>query len=144
MIALMKIKEAERLLAEGKLSHRKIARAVGISRATVGGIASGKRPDYEARQRARALAANEPLGPLARCPGCGGLVYMPCRLCTVRKSKAFEQEVARAGRRRARELAQRRLLAAVRNASQDREAAVTGSERHFPAAEPAGGASDCK
>jgi hypothetical protein len=143
MIALMKIKEAERLLAEGKLSHRKIALAVGISRATVGGIASGRRPDYEARQRARAVA-NEPLGPLARCPGCGGLVYMPCRLCTVRKMKVFEREVARAGRRHARELAQRRLLAAVRRASQQRAAAVVGSGPYFPAAEPAGGASDCK
>ena len=143
MIALMKIKEAERLLAEGKLSHRKIAKAVGISRATVGGIASGKRPDYEARQRARAVAS-EPLGSLARCPGCGGLVYMPCRLCTVRKAKAFEREVARAGRRRARELAARRLLAAVHKASQQRDAAVAGPERYWPPAELAGGASDCK
>ena len=143
MIALMKIKEAERLLAEGKLSHRKIALAVGISRATVGGIASGKRPDYEARQRARAMES-EPLGPLARCPGCGGLVYSPCRLCTIRAAKAYEQEVARAGRRRARELAQKRLLAAVRRASQQREAAVARLGRYLPPAELAGGTSDCK
>jgi hypothetical protein len=143
MIALMKIKEAERLLAEGKLSYRKIALAVGISRATVSGIASGNRPDYEARRRARALES-EPLGPLARCPGCGGLVYSPCRLCTIRAAKTYEREVARAGRRRARELAQRRLLAAVRRPSQEREAAVAGAERYWPPAELGGGASDCR
>jgi hypothetical protein len=143
MIELIKIKEAERLLAEGKLSFRKIALAVGISRATVGGIAAGKRPDYEARQRARA-AAREPLGPLARCPGCGGLVYTPCRLCSVRQAKAYEQDVARAGRRRIRELAQKRLLAAVRRASLEHEAIADGSLHHFPVAEPGGGGSDCK
>ncbi len=143
MIALMKIKEAERLLAEGKLSHRKIAKAVGISRATVGAIASGRRPDYEARRRARASQV-EPLGPLARCPGCGGLVHMPCRLCSLRNAKAYEQDVACAHRRRARELAAKRLLAAVRAARRDREVAMASSVRHFPADELAGGASDCK
>ncbi|MBI3838414.1 MAG: hypothetical protein HY288_10840 [Planctomycetia bacterium] len=143
MIALVKIKEAQRLLAEGKLSHRKIAQATGISRATVGAIASGRRPDYEARQRARA-SANEPLGPLGRCPGCGGLVYMPCRLCGARKAKEHEQEVARAHRRRARELAAKRLLSAVRRASREREAAVARSQRYLPPAELDGGAPDCK
>jgi hypothetical protein len=42
MIALVKVKEVERMLVEGKLSHRKIAKATGVSRATVGAIAAGK------------------------------------------------------------------------------------------------------
>lgn len=91
MLALGKVKEVERLLAEGKLSQRKIAQAVGVSRATVSGIASGKRPDYEARTHDRAEEEFEPLGPIERCPSCGGRVYMPCRLCRVRKLKAQKQ-----------------------------------------------------
>ena len=112
MIARMKIKEAERMLTEGKLSHRRIAKAIGISRATVGAIASGKRPDYETRQLVRA-SQREPLGPLARCPECGGMVHTPCRLCRLRNAKAQEQEVVRKFRQRARELALKRLVAAV-------------------------------
>jgi hypothetical protein len=141
MLALAKVKAAERLLSEGKLSHRRIARTVGMSRASVGAIALGRRPDYEARELARA-AQEEPLGPLARCPQCGGMVYTPCRLCRVRAMLLTEQEAARALRKRARELAMKRLVAAVWRASQSREAADRG-RLHFPA--PAGGgASDCK
>lgn len=123
MLPLVKVKEAERLLIEGQLSHRQIAAAVGISRTSVGEIAAGRRPDYEARWLARA-AENEPLGPLARCPGCGGRVHMPCRLCRVRRWKAKHLAIVRAARRKARELAIKRLLAAVWKASQDREAAI--------------------
>jgi hypothetical protein len=39
---------------------------------------------------------------------------MPCRLCRVRQLKAQEQATLRVMRRQARELAFRRLLAAVR------------------------------
>lgn len=141
MIDLAKIKEAERMLAEGTFSHRKIAKAVGISRATVGKIASGERPDYEARRLARA-SEPEPTGPLTRCSGCGGMVHTPCRLCRIRKLKAQQQEVARAVRRRTREQALRRLVAAVRKASQEREAAQHAAD-HLPAA-ATGGASDCR
>ena len=28
------------------------------------------------------------MGPPRRCPNCGGLVYVPCRLCRVRKTLA--------------------------------------------------------
>ncbi len=149
MLPLGKVKEAERLLAEGRLSHRKIALLVGISRATVGTIAAGRRPDYEARWAARA-AANEPLGPLGRCPGCGGLVHMPCRLCRVRQWKAQHQALARAVRQQTRTLALKRLVAAVWRASQDREAGIE-RERAAPqtAQLPAGrlaegGSADCK
>jgi transcriptional regulator with XRE-family HTH domain len=117
MLALPKVREIERLLLEGKLSYRRIATTLGVSRSTVSAIANGKRPDYEARLRAR-LADEEPLGPLARCPTCGGRVYLPCRLCRVRQLKAQERETLRAMRRHARQLALRRLLSALRQAAE--------------------------
>lgn len=112
MLAPGKVLEVQKLLAAGLLSQRKIARTLGVSRATVSAIASGKRPDYEARMRARA-AEFEPLGPIERCVTCGGRVYMPCHLCRVRKFKA-EQDRLKQFRRKAREEALRRLLSAVR------------------------------
>ncbi|MEX0678908.1 MAG: helix-turn-helix domain-containing protein [Pirellulales bacterium] len=123
MLALAKVKEVRRLLNEGKLSQRKIAAAIGVSRATVSAIARGKRPDYEPRMRARA-AEFEPLGPIERCPSCGGRVYMPCRLCRVRKMNAREQRRLLAMRRWAREQAIKRLLSAIHKANQKREAQV--------------------
>lgn len=115
MLASAKVKEVRRLLAEGKLSQRKIAEAVGVSRSIVSGIARGVRPDYESRTRAQA-AEFEPLGPIERCPSCGGKVYMPCRLCRVRKTKTRENARLRALRRLAREQLIGRLLSAVRDA----------------------------
>ena len=53
MIAPSIANQIKRLLAEGKYSQRKIARMTGVSRGTVGAIAGGKRPDYEARARER-------------------------------------------------------------------------------------------
>lgn len=95
MIAVSKVDEIRQLLAEGRLSQRQIAKATGISRATVGAIAAGKRPDYSLRQRPRDALEDEPLGPLARCGGCGGLVHMPCRLCRIRALKEAERRLAR-------------------------------------------------
>ncbi len=137
MLAKEKVEETRRLLSETSLSHRKIAKRLGVSRATVGAIASGKRPDYEARRRAQAMV-DEPLGPIVRCPDCGGKVYAPCRLCHVRKLKADEAERVRALRRKARELAAKRLLAAVRKANRDSKS----PNPYFVA--DAVGPSDCK
>lgn len=137
MIELSLIKEAERLLAEGQLSQRRIAATVGISRATVGAIAAGRRPDYEAIRAARA-GELEPSGPPARCPNCGGLVYTPCRLCQVRSMKNQEAEVARKARRQARQRAVARLLAAV--ASQQRQSPP--ADFYLPV--DGAGPSDCK
>lgn len=128
MLALAKVKEVKRLLAEGKLSQRRIAKAIGVSRATVSGIASGKRPDYEPRMRARAdVEEVERLGPIARCPSCGGRIYMPCRLCRLRKMKAREETRLRAMRRRARQQAIERLISAVRKANHAPEAELDSS-----------------
>lgn len=82
------VQEVYRLLAEGKLSHRRIAKATGISRTSVGAIANGQRPDY-----ALPASDDDPLltGPASRCVGCGGMVYMPCQLCQVRAMKRKEK-----------------------------------------------------
>lgn len=83
------VQEVLRLLAEDRLSQRGIARQLRISRGTVLAIAKGRRPDYEALRRRR--RADLPQGPPVRCPGCGGLVQMPCLLCRVRAQKEHER-----------------------------------------------------
>jgi transcriptional regulator with XRE-family HTH domain len=88
MIAPQIVDEVRRLLAEGRLSQRQIARATGVSRGTVGAIASGRRPDYHNLRPALDEDLLQPTGPPQRCPGCGGMVYLPCRLCRVRRLKA--------------------------------------------------------
>jgi hypothetical protein len=80
MIAMELVEEITRLLAEGRLSQRSIARLTGVSRGTIGAIASGKRP----APREKPEEEEMPTGPPQRCPGCGGYVYLPCRLCRVR------------------------------------------------------------
>ena len=88
MITPPVVQEVRRLLAKGNLSQRKIAGLTGISRGTVGAIAAGRRPDHVSLGRAAKDVFPEPAGPLQRCPGCGGMVYMPCRLCQARALKA--------------------------------------------------------
>jgi len=117
MIAEAKICEVRRLLEVGGLSHRKIAKMVGISRVVVGTIADGTRPDYEARRHARQEDYPETLGPLGRCAGCGGLVYAPCRLCRVRAIKEKQFRAVRLARRRAHEDTLRELLHQLREQS---------------------------
>ena len=142
MLAPGKYREVKRLLAEDKLSHRQIGEMVGMSRTTVGAISSGKRPDYEARRLEQVGEPAEQAGPWERCGGCGGMVYKPCRLCRVRKAKEQEQDRLRLLRRRARQLALKRLLEAVQKANRAYEAAEY-AERYAPA-DFGGGASDCK
>ena len=77
------VDEIRRLLAAGQWSMRKIARELRVSRGTVGAIAHGRRPDRLPRPADDDLLL--PRGPLRRCPGCGGMVYLPCLLCRVRR-----------------------------------------------------------
>jgi len=88
MIALEIVLDIKRQLADGKLSQRQIARQTGISRATISAIASGRRPEYE--PRVRDDEPERPTGPPVRCTGCGGRVYLPCRLCRIRAAKRRE------------------------------------------------------
>ena len=97
------VERIEQLLAEDKLSHRKIARIIGVSRGTVGAIASGRR-----RIRPRPIRfweddAMVPDTPPERCPECGGMVYMPCRLCRTRKELAKLPELRALTRANARQ-----------------------------------------
>ena len=79
--------EIQRLLDLKTHSQRKIAVLVGVSRGTVGTIASGRRRYGDASPDPCDNVPEEPSGPPARCPGCGGLVYMPCLLCRLRKQR---------------------------------------------------------
>lgn len=87
MIARELVEQIKRLLTEGHLSQRAIARLTGVSRGSVNAIAHGKRNDPRSR-RHEELLPHAPSGPPQRCPTCGGLVYMPCVLCYVRTSLA--------------------------------------------------------
>ena len=60
----------------------------GVSRGTVGAIANGKRRDRNTSARDPEMEVGKPSGPPRRCSGCGGLVYMPCRMCHVRTAIA--------------------------------------------------------
>jgi hypothetical protein len=84
MLSVTLVEEIDRLLQEGKLSQRKIAARLKVSRGTVGSIASGRRGLYGHESQ---LAQEDPLrheGPPERCPHCGFRVYMPCLVCRIR------------------------------------------------------------
>lgn len=95
MIAFTVVDEVQRLLDEGNLSQRKIARRVGVSRGTVNAIARGKRADYRARQREREGEFVAPSGPVARCATCGAMVQMPCLACRIRAMKEDQRRSRR-------------------------------------------------
>ena len=88
MIEPQLVEQIERLLAKGKLSYRKIARFTGVSRGTIGAIASGRRRIQPRRMSFWEEEPTVPDVPPQRCPQCGGMVYMPCRLCRMRKEMA--------------------------------------------------------
>lgn len=90
MIATTVVEEIKRLLSAGHLSQRTIAQQLGVSRGTVNAIAQGKRLD-PAPDRDPDAGFAAPDGPLTRCPGCGGLVLMPCLLCRVRAKQECER-----------------------------------------------------
>jgi hypothetical protein len=95
MISQGVVDQILRLLGEGHLSQRKIARTVGVSRGTIGAIAKGHRPRVR-RSAERWADPDRPLGPPSRCGNCGGLVFMPCLLCRVRQLRAAELAERRA------------------------------------------------
>ncbi|MEN6493094.1 MAG: helix-turn-helix domain-containing protein [Thermoguttaceae bacterium] len=90
MITPAVVEEIKRLLDSGHLSQRTIARQLGVSRGTVNAIALGKRLEPGPDQNPDPGFA-APEGPLTRCPGCGGLVMMPCLLCHVRAMRERER-----------------------------------------------------
>jgi hypothetical protein len=86
MIPPALIEEIRRLLDEGQLSQRMIARTVGVSRGTVNAIATGRRLDAPAHPFASGEDTDftPPAGLHVRCPGCGSLTQMPCLACYIR------------------------------------------------------------
>ena len=94
MIAPEVVDQIKRLLAEGNLSQRRIARQVGVSRGTVHAIARGKRSDDRTRKQKQEEEFLSPRGPWGRCPMCGGMVQMPCLACRVRAMRAERRRSA--------------------------------------------------
>jgi hypothetical protein len=84
MIASTVVKEIRRMLGEGRLSQRKIASKIGVSRGTVNAIAQGKHLVVLRQQQEGEGGFIPPTGMPTRCPECGGLVQMPCLLCYIR------------------------------------------------------------
>jgi hypothetical protein len=81
MLAQSVLNEICRLLAEDELTQEQIAARMGVSRTTIWAIAADKRPaspPYTPEEEP------SPPDPPARCPACGGLVYLPCLLCQLR------------------------------------------------------------
>jgi hypothetical protein len=83
MIRLATAEEIDRLLRGQKLSQRKIAVLVRVSRGTVSNVKHypakyGLRSDcpHEDEEPVEASA-----GPKVRCAGCGGMVCLPCIAC---------------------------------------------------------------
>jgi hypothetical protein len=88
MIATTVVDEIRRMLREGAVSQRKIARQIGVSRGTVNAIALGRRICDPARRPQNEGGFVPPAGLPVRCPGCGGRVQMPCLLCYIREMRA--------------------------------------------------------
>jgi hypothetical protein len=81
MLALSTVMEINRLLKEGLLSQRQIAKRLGVSRGTVGAIASGQRPLVGKEPHEYNPASMNGRGQPQRCPRCGKHVYLPCQVC---------------------------------------------------------------
>ena len=87
MIVTSVVDEIRRMLREGRLSQRRIAMQIGVSRGTVNAIAQGKRTCVAAGRLANGNGFTPPSGAPKRCPGCGGKVQMPCLVCYIRNER---------------------------------------------------------
>ena len=84
MIQNHKIEYVQTLLRKNYLGYREIAKLVGVSRGTVGKIASGQ---LTVSTSVYSLKQSKDF---ERCPECGGRVLMPCRACDLKKRKSHE------------------------------------------------------
>jgi hypothetical protein len=76
------IRTIRALLAQNCLSKRAIAEVCQVSRTVVDAVARGERMPSESRDATPDTLVE--VGVPRRCPGCGGMTYMPCRACSVR------------------------------------------------------------
>jgi DNA-binding XRE family transcriptional regulator len=95
MISRAVVIEVRRWLAESCLTQEEIAARVGVSKGTVNAISRGLRPERPPRlatsdDEERLDDADRP--PPQRCRGCGGMVYLPCLLCRLRKIAPRKRE----------------------------------------------------
>jgi hypothetical protein len=84
MLPIALVNEIDHMIRERKLSHRKIASHLGISRGTVSAIASGRR-GLHGRETIGPYTASVPTSAPTRCPECGYRVYLPCLVCRTRQ-----------------------------------------------------------
>jgi hypothetical protein len=94
MLSLSMVEKIDRLLKDGRLSQRRIAARLGVSRGIVGAIASGRRglhgkPEAGCDSENFAGGVERGLtGSVAqRCPQCGHRVYAPCLICRARRQR---------------------------------------------------------
>ncbi len=85
MLPFATVDEIRRLLEEGEMSQRKIARKLRVSRGTVGAIASGRRGIHGRESDEEVPTVGLLNRPPERCGGCGATVYKPCILCGTRQ-----------------------------------------------------------
>jgi hypothetical protein len=93
MLPTSVVLEINRLLHEGRLSIRQIAKQVGVSRDTVSALASGRR-GLRGRDTEAKRALHTPNSLPARCPECGYRVFLPCLICITRKARCRERTTA--------------------------------------------------
>jgi Winged helix-turn-helix DNA-binding len=93
MLAKLLIDEIHRLLREGRLSQRKIAARLHVSRGTVSAIASGRRGLFGREPDGDDATTFRPHSPPERCPRCGYRVYMPCLVCHSRDFQERQTEL---------------------------------------------------
>jgi hypothetical protein len=84
MLSADVIREVRRMLDEDEMSQRAVAVRLKVSRGTVWAVANGRRGIRlgELHLPSQKIHASQHLP--ERCPGCGGFVFMPCRLCAAR------------------------------------------------------------
>ena len=89
MILLSTAKEIARLLNEGDLSQRRIARQVGVSRMTVSNIATGKRGVHGSSGQADRSHEEFTIG---CCLTCRVECYVPCVKCGAELTKRLQDD----------------------------------------------------
>jgi hypothetical protein len=93
MLATALVEEIDRLLKEGRLSHRKIATQLGVSRGTVNAIANGQRGLHGKDAPTEGFAVSYAALPPRRCPRCGYRIYVPCHICRTRDYRQRQQGI---------------------------------------------------
>lgn len=79
------VRQVQKLWAAEKWSQRKIARKLGLCRKSVRRIVDVQRGLQVHRPDDEPPIDAPPAERPQRCPGCGGKVYLPCRLCAARR-----------------------------------------------------------